>query len=310
MRAWVGFGLLAVLGKTAFYAYQKRGLEEYSAVTMAFASVVVGGPLLVAVGLHRYAADPSVATPTELRIVGLLALVEVGSFLLGLFVLSRIDLSLLTPLKQTKPVVVALVEPLVFATAFEPTVFVVAGVAAVGGAVAMYDWNGDGNVSVSARDLGLIVVVIGVYTVLSLGARFGATSMPITVYAGVIFGGLFAAYLGLFVGRWLFRGDSDPLGWLRSASRANVTVPSLPDVPRTPLVTVLIAVALLGPFRSVAVWFAYREAPSAASVTVLTQLTVPLQVVVGGVALREQHTVARFVGGLLIVAGVLALVAT
>ena len=84
---------------------------------------------------------------------------------------------------------------------------------------------------------------------------------------------------------------------------------SVPPRPWTALPSLLIAVALLDPLRSLAVWFAYGAAPSAASVTVLTQLTVPLQVVVGGVALDERHTTKRLVAGLLVVAGVVSLVA-
>lgn len=181
-----------------------------------------------------------------------------------------------------KPTFVALTEPLVLGTPIGAVLVGAATSTVAGGYVILSE--GKRLLEPVERILrpgpALALGAAGVYTVLSLGSRFGASRLSPFVYGFVVFSVMLGGYTALVYAR----GE----------------LPSLADhVSRS-----YVAVGTVGAFRSVMIWIAYALA-TATAVSIVSQLTVLLDVLVGGTLLKEGDTKQRLLGAVMIVIGVL-----
>jgi drug/metabolite transporter (DMT)-like permease len=288
---WFVIALVAVAGKSVFYGYQKHLFDTDDSITplqLGFTSSLAGA--LLTVPLTLYSAITGTLeplTPRFVLIVAALGLIEVGALAAYLYVLHELDFGIASPLKKLKPAFVGVLEPVVFGIPFVWPVLAAALTTAGGAYIVLIEdndiWAPFRRIHSPELWLGLGVAVS--YAVLSLGTRFGVLNVSPFTYGALVFTTMTAGF-----GTWLaHRGELSLVAtdWL--TSRRAVTVGGL------------------GVGRSLATWFAYALA-SATLITSVTQLTVVVDVLIGGLLLGESETKMRLLGAAVILLGVVALV--
>lgn len=282
IEPWLALTLAAVAGKTVFYALQKRLLADESSVRLGYVTAFYG--LLATLPLLGWQAATrgvSLSARTLAVLLGI-GVVELVAFLVYLEALAAVDLSLASPIRRTTPVGVAVLEPVVLGTTLSAPLVVAAACAAAGGYVVLTD----GGLLAPLRRLtergpALAVAAAALYTLLSLGSRFGTTATSPSVFGTVVFATMLAGYT--------------PLARRRGVALA----------PRAHLRREFVAVGAVGAVRSLAVWGAYALA-TATAVSTVTQLTILTNVVAGGTLLGEGDTARRLAGATLVLAGAVA----
>jgi drug/metabolite transporter (DMT)-like permease len=278
---WVIFALAAVVGKTAFYGYQKVLLGTYSSLVLGYIASVSGAIVCVPLAAYHISQNGFSLSLAEVGILLAIGVVEFIAFAIYLRAVELTDLSIASPLKRTKPVVVAVLEPVVFGIAFVPVVGFAAVSAALGGYIVLMNGR---KLLTPLRRLNtpgprLAFVAAFLYGLLSLGSRYGTTTTSPYVFGAFVFVIMSIGYTGLLSSR----GE-------------------LPS-PQNHLKGAFVIVGILGVSRSLLVWMAYSLA-SASLVVAVTQLTVLTDVIVGGALLKEDGLLTRVIGAGLILAGV------
>lgn len=281
---WVIFALLGVLGKTAYYALQKRLLDDsVSSIELGYISSFYGFLALAPIGGYMLVTNPPDVSWHVYAIVMGLGAVELVGLLMYLRALALCDLSLASPLKKMKPGLVALFEPIVLGTPFSLPLLAAATSTGIGGYVVLMK---DSSLLAPFKRLtepgpALAFATAFVYAGLSLGSRFGASNLSPYIYGFIVFSVMFVGYTALM----LHRDQMIPL--------------------KSHFSREYLAVGSTGVGRSLTVWIAYSLA-AATMVSVVSQLTIILDVVVGGALLKEGNTKQRLAGAAMILAGVVA----
>jgi drug/metabolite transporter (DMT)-like permease len=221
---------------------------------------------------------------TILVIIGL-GVIELVGLLVYLEALGSTEISIASPLKKTKPVLIAVLEPFILGIVFNPILIVAASLTGVGGFVVLsdnLDWKSLRN-RLGERGPKLAVLAALIYTVLSLGSRFGNEAVGPFIFGGVMFTTMMIGYY--FLLKRL--GQEVPTKSLASKEYA--------------------LIGFTGVGRSVFVWGAYALA-SATVVTSVTQLTILLDVVIGGHLFSEGNLRQKTIGSLMILVGVIVVV--
>lgn len=131
LELWVVTGLVAVVGITITAVGQKQALVVADELTVVSYMHFVAIPLLV-VG-HEVMTGGYSIPGGVLWWLGASVACNIGSFYLFAAALSRDELSVAFALKNTNPLIVALVEPLVVvSTSYEPVIVAAAGLTVVG----------------------------------------------------------------------------------------------------------------------------------------------------------------------------------
>lgn len=283
---WLILALLAVVGKTSYYILQKRLLDaDDSSVQLGFVSAVYGFLLIAPIGLYQILQNSvTINLPTFLIILAL-GVIELIGLLVYLEALGATEISIASPIKKTKPVLISLLEPLVLGIVFNPLLIIAASLTGVGGFVVLADdlnWKSLKN-RIGERGPKLAIAAALIYTLLSLGSRFGNESVGPFVFGGIIFTVMLIGYYIL----------------LRRLGQ---------EVPTDSLVSKDYAlVGLTGVGRSVFVWGAYALA-SATVISSITQLTILLDVIIGGHLFSEGNLKQKTIGSIMILIGVIVVV--
>jgi drug/metabolite transporter (DMT)-like permease len=278
---WLAVALAAAGLNTAYQTFQKHLTLDYDGLALSYATSTLGLLfMLPAGGYYVLTRD----LPLEPRLVGVILLggaVNIVAIYAFLSALGIEDLSVVAPLRQSTPVLVALVEPLVLAAAFDPRLVGAALAAAAGAYVLLADSPLAPVSRLGDRATLLALAAATLFAVASLAARYATVRVPPLFYA-------FTVYLLMAVG----------FAAIRAYRSGAVPVRSLAK-PR------LLALGALTAVRTSVAYLAFSfPDASASAVTVVLQVSIVLDVLAGGTLFGEEHVPRRLVGAGLIVAGV------
>lgn len=298
---WLVFALLAVVGKTGYYTIQKRLLDgekspfdvgpvtiperffdiDVTSLELGYFASFYGFLIVAPVGLYTYLQNPPDVTWTAYAIVVGLGALELVGLWMYLHALSLCDMSIASPMKKMKPTFVAILEPIFLAVPFSGLLFAAATSTGVGGYVVLMKGKSlfapFKRLTNPGPALALGTAVI--YAFLALGSRYGVTTLSTFIFGSIVFGVMTLGY------RMILHTKGQVV-----TTRDHVQAPFL-------------LVGVVGAFRSVMVWAAYGLA-SATMVVIVTQLTILLDVWVGGKLLQEEDTLQRLLGAAMILGGV------
>lgn len=284
IEVWLIFSLLAVGLKTTYWTLQKRLLNDAaSSLVLGYITAFYALLMFVPIAAYILLTDPPTVSWKVYAIVAGLGVIEMVGLAMYLEALAYTDISLASPLRRMKPTFVALSEPAVLGTVFSPILLIASVSTAVGGYVVLLK---DRNLlapfwRLTERGPALALGTAFVYAGLSLGSRFGASKLSPFVYGAIIVVVMYASFVVV-------------LGWKGQ----------LP-APRDHFTREYAVIGGVGSARWMAIWIAYALA-AATLVSVVNQLAILLDVLVGGALLKEGNMKQRLLGAVLILAGVIA----
>lgn len=282
---WVVFALLSVVFKSSYYAYQKAVFNEddsFSSFQTALITSVYGAITLLPIGGWFVWTGRTAVAPIELAIVIGIGVFELFAFLVYLQALERLDLSIASPIKKSKPVFVALAEPVLLGATFGLPLLLAAAASSLGTYVTMMDGDLFSPFRrLAKRGVQLAFLAMLMSAGLSLASRFGTTTLSPFVYGAIIYTTMTVGYTVLGVTRTEFTLPQREAYTTRTGG----------------------IIGTLGVLRSITVWIAYSLAVATA-VTTVTQLTIIVSVLLGGTVLKEGNTARRVVGACLVLCGV------
>lgn len=277
IEPWIVVALVAALAKSIYAAWQKWETGRHDVLVIGVVTAVSALALFVTVGV---VSGDFESVSLSLRVIGLMFVVGLLNTI-GLWsyikALDVGELSLASPVQQTIPVWVALVEPLIAATMWSPIVFMAATLTVIGAGLVITDPR---ELSLSSfRSLtvlfaGLTAVT---YALSAVIGRLALEEAPLFVYLTglelTVVVGLLSVYL-------FERG---------------LTVPDVSP-------TVVGLGLLFG--TQVAMSFFTFTLTTAARATVVFRASMLANIAIGFVVFNETQFKRRFVGGLLILTSI------
>lgn len=277
---WVAVALAGATVQAGYETLQKRLTADVDTLRLSYVTSILGTALLAPVALWVVRTESVALTPTVLAGVLVAGLTNVLALWAFLTALERADLSVVSPLRQSTPLLVAVLEPLLLVTAFGSSVLVGALAATVGGYVILAD---EGLFSPLARltEPGPLLALgtAGLYAVASIAARFVVVRVPPLFFTFLLYAQMALAFGVLLA----WRGQRLPtraLGQRRFLALGATTT-----------------------LRSVLIFAAFSLV-AAAKATVVLRVSLVLTVLAGGTLFGEAGVERRLVGAGLIVVGV------
>lgn len=281
---WILIALLALACKTGMGYYQKLFMNDnFSALKVGFAWTVIGALFFVPAAGYDIATNSYNLTQYTILILFGIGSLEVLKSVIGLKALEAADLSLVTPIRKSYVVGLALVEPLVFAVSYNIYIILSTGLVVIGLFITMSDTHKTHFETIATlKERGPLLAILsgGIGILLALGSRFGATE-----FSPITFGGFI--YLSLAIGYVI---------WIRVEEKE---IPLY--VLRNPKFLGLGALAVAQSFFT---WTTFSLVSATVASTVF-QLTVVTSTIVGGLVLKESNSWRRIIGSLVILIGVL-----
>ncbi len=277
---WVAVALAGAVVQAGYETLQKRLTADVDTLRLSYVTSILGSALLLPVALWVLATHDVSATPTVVAGVLVAGVTNVLALYAFLTALKQADLSVVSPLRQSTPLLVAVLEPLVLATAFGPSVVAGALAATAGGYVILAD---DSLFSPLARitEPGPLLAIgtAGLYAVASVAARFVVVRVPSLLFTFLLY-----VQMALAFGVLLARRDGGlpirALGQRRFLALGATTT-----------------------LRSVLIFAAFALV-AAAKATVVLRVSLVLTVLAGGAVFGEEGVGRRLVGAGLVVLGV------
>lgn len=280
---WVAFVVASAVMKTFFYTYQKKLTEGFTALELSYSSTLASLPFLVPPALLViYRNGFSYRLSTLLIIVGI-GVVNIAAYWIYMEALAATDLGISSSLKRLNPALVALMEPVLLGTVFNPIIGVGCLLAGLGGYIVLLDSK---DIFKPFRRFGERGVKLGfltavAYAVASIGSRFGASNMSPFVFGMIISVTMSIGFF--FILR--FRDEKVDYPGMKSLGFLGFS----------------------NGFKNLSIWIAYSMA-SATAVATVAQITVILNILAGGYFLKEDDTGRKLLGGFLILAGIVAVI--
>lgn len=280
VATWVLVALAAASLKTAYSALQKRLTVDYDGVEQSYVTALLGGAFLAPAGLYYVLAGDVTLTWAVTAAVLFSGLVNVVAIYTFLVALEMADLSVVAPLTQATPVIVALVEPLVLPAAVGPALALGAVAAVLGAYVLVADEGLSTPVGhLTDRAALLALLTASLYGVVSVTNRFVTTRVPPVLYAFAVYGLMALSFAAVRTAR---SESVKPAGLARPA---------------------VLSLGGLTALRTVVTYVAFSLA-IASRVSVVLQASVVLNVVAGGYLFAEDDIARKLLGAALIVAGI------
>jgi drug/metabolite transporter (DMT)-like permease len=285
IEAWLLVAAFAVLLKTGYDALQKHLTVDYDGLELSYVTSVLGFGCMTPVGAWYLATADVTLTPGLVGALLFSGAANVVAIVAFLTALGEEDLSVVSPLVQSTPVMVAVVEPLVLPVAFDRRVALGALAAVVGAYVLLTD-AGDPLAPLrrlTGRPALLALAAAALYAGVNVANRFIATQIPPLFYGFLIYLLMAVGFVAVLSVR-LSPRDLPTRALLR---------------PRLGLLGGLTAA------RTSVTYVAFSLA-AAARVSIVLQASTLLSVVAGGVLFAEEGLLRRLLGAACIVAGVVA----
>lgn len=285
MEPWLLVAVAAALLKTGYSTLQKHLTVEYDGLELSYVTSVLGLAFIAPVGLWSAATTDLALTRTVLAIVALSGIVNIAAIYAFLTALELEELSVIAPLVQVTPILVAISEPFLLRTPFETTILLGATLAVVGGYVLLADARAllSPLGRVSTRAAALALAAASLFAVTSLANRYVTTRMSPLFYTLLV-------YL------------------LMSAGFAAVLTARRKRVPAADLLQgKLLALGGVTSLRTSVTYVAFSLA-AASRVSVALQLSIVLSVLAGGLFFGERDMLKKTTGAALIVGGIVFVV--
>lgn len=281
IETWLLLALLAASLKSVQSTWQKIETQTHSSLEIATVPAVVAFALYSVMVTVMGVPVTSGLTQTT----GLLLAATAGGNVVGLWAfiqaVEKGDLSVASPVKQTTPVWVAVIEPLVVATTWSLSVFAASVLTVVGATLVVSDPR-----TLSVRDFRSKTVLYA-----------GVTAVTFSVSA--VLGSLLLETLSLAVFLfWLYFGVSVAFVVLHALSEDRI-------IPRTSVRVVGLGVVLA---FNIGLSFYTISLTSAANATIVFRASMLVNIGLGAILFGETEFKRRFIGGIVIVAGILIVV--
>jgi drug/metabolite transporter (DMT)-like permease len=275
--------LLSAVVKTAYATIQKSFVVEFSALEMGWLTATWGSVLLLPLAAWSLLTHPiSTASPVLLA-MGVGGCVELGAMYAWLRAFQTEDLSVVSPLIQTTPLFVVVLEPLFLAVALDVGVFVGAVLTVIGAYVVLIEDAAVWSPLTKMDDAGprLAVLTAVLFSIATVVSKVVLASVHPLVYATFL---LVVLVIGFSV----------------LIHRSETAVFPTPALGR-PLVFVLGVVTAL---VSITTFTAFALSPSVSQVSIVFRASLLFDVLIGFLVFKEQHIVFRLLGGGLIILGI------
>ncbi len=279
---WLVVGLVAAAAISAKAYTLKRLSDAHTSLELGYISSLLATVLLLPAGLHGaavYGAVPPAMVVAAVVFVGLANTAGIYAFFEAL---QTTDLSVVSPLRQTLPVFVAVLEPLVLAQAYSPTILAGAVLATIGGYVTLAENTDPMEPLTRLTGRGPVLAVTSAFF-LGVGAvavKYVTSHIPITLFVVPMFAVMTAGFAVV-----LRREDGLPaVGVL---GRREFLILGIVTAAAQVLIFATIALS------------------TASEATIVFRLSVLFNLFLGHRLLGEEHIVYRLAGSALILLGIL-----
>lgn len=285
----MALGVLLALTASLFSSFKgiarKHVSRDFSSVEIGYIGQVYGAVLLLPVALWRYQEVGITLNKGILTAVMISTAIILASTYLYIEALRITDISITEPLRNTSPIFVALIEPLVLPLNFQTTVL---GAALLGsiGAYVLVAKDSILTPIENMKNKGAIISILVAFllAVYSVAQRFGATNADPILF-------IYISYITSLIGFWV---------WKKRENEGNIELKTYfrKDIFALGTVTALGVVAGI---------FAYSMI-SASEVTVIKQTSAVFGVLIGGRFFKEDDLFRKLIGAIIIGLGVVIVV--
>lgn len=281
MQLGIVLALVASVVTAARESIRKHVATDFTSVQMGYISQVYGVIILTPFAVWQFLVSNPVIT---LGVLFANLVSAVGVLLIVYFYIEALritDISVTEPLKQTPPILVALLEPVLLKTLFSPLTVIAAFLGTVGAYILMAK-NGYSKPIANFKNKGamLALLVAVIYALISIAKRFGSTSINPLVFT-------YITYVMALTGFWIWKKI-----WGQEVKKESYF---RKDVFAMGTVTALGAVITIYAFSLI----------SASEVTVVKQTSGIFTILIGGRFFRETGIIRKLVGAAVIIAGVI-----
>lgn len=285
---WFVFAIVAVVCKTWFYVLQKKYLDDdVSPYTTSYISSLYGMIITVPLAIFEilfYNVEVSLILIPVLVFFGIL---ESIYLLVYLFALKNLNLSIASPVKKSKPVFVGLIEPIILGAYIPISLIAASLLATIGGVMSVFGTDSsvdDYKDDITKKGLLFALLTLMFSVTMSIVSRYGASEI-----SPFIFGAGITVTMTVVTRILLYRSDVDNTS-IKLTSTEGFTL------------------GVVGAMRSVFVWVAY-SLMVATAVSVVTQSTLFLDVILAHYYLNERVTKIQKIGiGLIFLGSLLAII--
>lgn len=222
-------------------------------------------------------------TPEVILLLFGIGFAEVIKSVIGLKALEAADLSLVSPIKKSYVVGLALIEPLLFTVEYNIYILFSTILVVIGLFITLSDTHKTRLETIGVlKQRGPLLALLagGISIILSLGSRFGTTE-----FSPITFGGFI--YLSLAIGYVI---------WIRLEEK-QIPIHLLKKQK-------FLGLGGLAVSQSFFTWTTFSLVSATVASTIF-QLTVVTTTIVGGFALKEENSTRRIIGSLIILIGVI-----
>jgi len=265
--------LFSTLTSSVRESVRKHVARDFTSVQIGFMTQVYGAIVLLPFAVWQYFKHGLPMTPA----IAFSLLVSAGGVLTTTYIyveaMRITDISVTEPLRQTSPIMVALLEPLILNIKFSKTVIAAALIGSIGSYILVSSEGLTKPIeNLRNRGAAMAVVVALIFAFLAIAKRFGSTNINPLLFTYITY------ILGLF-GFWL---------WKKAEGKKLETGSFLrKDVFSMGVVTIY-AFSLI----------------SASEVTVTKQASAIFGILIGGRFFRETGILRKLIGAAIIIAGV------
>lgn len=283
MEVWILTALAAAGFSSVKAAIQKYLTDDYDSIDIGYMRSILSLIFLlpVAVGVYIYSGI-TLQVPAVLG-----ALVSGLGNVLGIYLMLEAfaieDISVVSPLRRTTPVWVALVEPLLLEFSYSPLTVAGAAVAVAGGYVVLAE---NGNLLEPlkpSRGALLALSVSFIIAGVALAERFATQRINPLVFTFLVYVVMSVSFTVL--------------------ARKNSTSVGRSDFLRREV----LAVGLVAALGSLFIFYSFSLAAASKVVTV-KQSVIVFNVLIGGIYFREQDIPRKLLGSLLVIAGIVLVI--
>jgi len=281
MGLGVLLALLAALFSSLKGVARKHVSRDFTSVEIGYMGQVYGAVLLLPLAVWRYLEAGIVLKPGVIVALLISTVIIISSTYLYIEALRITDISITEPLRNTSPIFVALLEPLILEINFK---LLILGAALLGAGGSYILVAKDSLLApienMKNKGAMMSILVAFILAIYSIAQRFGATNADPLIF-------IYLSYVTSLIGFWFWKRRESGTIKLESYFRKDVFA----------LGTVTAAGVVAG-------IFAYSMI-SASEVTVIKQTSAVFGVLIGGRFFREEDLVRKLLVAVIIMLGVL-----
>lgn len=276
--------LIAALFSTLKGIARKHISKDFTSIEIGYIGQVYGAILILPFASWRYAQVGINITPGILTALFISTVVVLASTYLYIEALRITDISVTEPLRNTSPIFVALMEPLILGIKFE-TLVLAAAVLGSAGAYILVSKDSLLTPIENMRNRGallsiLVAFILGLY---SIAQRFGATNADPLIF-------IYLTYVTSLIGFWMWKKHEGTEIKTKTYFRKDVFI--------------LGTVTAIGVVAGI---YAYSFI-TASETTVIKQTSAIFSVLIGGKFFKEADLFRKTIGALIIIAGVILVI--